>query len=419
MERVIRLRLAVLFLEKFAEAAIFPFMALLFAERLGTGTAGLLIFAAFAGATVAGIWAGHLADTRGRRRVLVPAEAGRALAAAALALAVLPETRAADPVLAAWIAALPFLALAIAAGISTPTAEATVIDLATPERRRQIYGAVYWVTNVARATGTLAGAAAYGLWFGWLLAGIAGLAAAVTLALALALVETRPVERPAPFRPAEMLAGYAEVLRDRLFLRYAAGVALSLAVAAQLAHYVAVRLGSLPGTITLIDWSGLHLALDGPGLFGLLRIENGLMVVALAPLVQILARKMSDTGRLTIGFALFAAGFWVLGWSTDAWLLIGFTALFTVGELLYAPPKLALMAALAPEAGRSRAAAVINLGFRLALMTGAAGVAAVGHVPPQVMAALFLAGGLLAGWLLVDVARRVDGAAVPGRAAGR
>ena len=50
MERVIRLRLAVLFLEKFAEAAIFPFMALLFAERLGTGTAGLLIFAAFAGA---------------------------------------------------------------------------------------------------------------------------------------------------------------------------------------------------------------------------------------------------------------------------------------------------------------------------------------------------------------------------------
>ena len=82
MERVIRLRLAVLFLEKFAEAAIFPFMALLFAERLGTGTAGLLIFAAFAGATVAGIWAGHLADTRGRRRVLVPAEAGRARAAA-------------------------------------------------------------------------------------------------------------------------------------------------------------------------------------------------------------------------------------------------------------------------------------------------------------------------------------------------
>ncbi|GGB57630.1 MFS transporter [Tistrella bauzanensis] len=414
MERVIRLRLAVLFLEKFAEAAIFPFMALRFAETLGTGTAGLLMFTAFAAATLAGIWAGHLADTLGRRRVLVPAEIGRAIAAAALALAILPETTAMAGPVAAWAGFPPFLALAIAAGVSTPTAEATVIDLATPERRTRIYGAVYWITNVARSSGTLAGAALYAAAFGWLLAGIAVLAAGVAIALMLWLVETRPEAVRAAashgrFHPGALIAGYLVVLRDRLFLRYALGVSLSLAVAAQLAHYVAVRLGTTVEMAVLVDAAGWRLALNGPELFGLLRIENGLMVVALAPLVQRLARPMTDRRRLIIGFTLFAIGFWVLGWSTAPWLLILFTALFTIGELLYAPPKLALMAALAPQAARSRAAAVMGLGFRGALMTGALGVAAVGHVDPQVMALVFVAGAALAGWLLVDVSRKAEG----------
>lgn len=404
MHRNIRVRLGILFLEKFAEAAIFPFIALKFANTLGPGPAGMMMLAAMLTATLAGLQAGHLADARGRRAVLVPVEAIRFLAVVGLAVANVPGL---DLV---WLSFAFFVVVAGAAGMSAPISEALVIDVANDANRRRIYGWVYWMTNLARSTGTLAGAFLYTAHFFELTVLVAAVSAVVAGVVVLFLAETRPggSAAPAPFRPTEMAAGFAAVLRDRLFFRYVLAGVLSLGVAAQLSHYVAVRLGLEFEPETLFALAGWVPTVNGPELFGLLRIENAVLVILFAGLVQRLVRGARDETLWVWGFSLFAIGFAVLAVAGDAWILISFTAVFTIGELLYAPPQMALLARLAREDARSRYAAVHVLSFRVALMLGALGIAVVGTVPPWTMAVVFVAASIVVVVLLVSVARGLE-----------
>ena len=408
MRRVIGIRLAILFLEKFSEASVFPFMALRFTERMGARTAGAMMVVAFFLSMLAGIYAGHLADTRGRRPVLLSSEWVRTLLLMGLAAACWPGVD------APWLAFGLFIGVVTAAGLSTPTAEALVIDLVTPETAKRLYNSVYWVTNVARSSGTLVGAALYTVAFAGMLSGLAVASALISLLITLTLEETWRVPEPRPFRPGELVREYVSVLRDRRFLRYVLANLLSLGVAAQLAHYVAVRLGTTTGPHTLVSLAEHAVVLDGAQLFGLLRIENGVMVVLLAHLVQRLGRGLDERRLFGWGFALFGLGFAVLATSDAAWMLVLFTAVFTVGELMYAPGKLALLAQLAPEASRSRYAAVNTLAFRVALMLGGLGIATVGTVPEWVMATLFVIAAGITARLLISVLPPAAPSAVSG-----
>ena len=67
----IKIRIITSFLARLVGGAIFPLLAVYFAEHLGAGVAGLLLAALVAVQFAAGLYGGHLADLWGRRRTLL------------------------------------------------------------------------------------------------------------------------------------------------------------------------------------------------------------------------------------------------------------------------------------------------------------------------------------------------------------
>src|SRR5262249_465638 len=134
-----------------------------------------------------------------------------------------------------------------------------------------IYGLVYWLTNLARALGTVLGS----ILFAWSFAAAVALAATLAITgfamVAWRLDESWQPGACAPVGLARILREYRSVLRDRRFAVYVLAGICDFGVAVQLASYVAVRLASeFPAQH---PWPGGPLV-TGVFMFAILRMQG-------------------------------------------------------------------------------------------------------------------------------------------------
>ncbi|VVO97686.1 Multidrug resistance protein MdtH [Pseudomonas fluorescens] len=401
----VKIRLFLHFVEKFIEGAVAPFFIIYLSQRLGEFTVGAALVGVMVLAGAASLVGAHFADVRGRRRVLLPMELIKA-GALLMLVGLLLLDRGQTPVLGYALLFL-YAWVLVCNGISVPVSEALVLDAVPPGDLRRVYAYLYWITNMARGVGTVAGVLLYELDFAAVVAMTALLATAGAWVVAFHLEETARLDTRRPVRFVEMLSEYRAVLQDRLMLTYVIATTLNFGIAVQLAYYVAVRLSREFGTQTLWSLDDWQPVITGVVMFGILRLETNVIAVCLTHLAQKLTKDIPPLLLYVIGPVIATAGFVVLMVSNDAWTLIAAMALYTLGELLYAPAKMALIARIAPPQARSRYAAVRAFDFRLALILGAASVALAPFVPSWVMAVLVAAMGLGVIVLLITVERRL------------
>ncbi len=364
----------------FGSGLVYPFATVHFHLQVGIALAvvGLGLGARSVTTAAGTAVGGYLADSVGRKPVMVSSMALSAVALAsfafvpALAAAVPPGVAAAAGVSRVGVA---FVGVCVAsgfvAGLYTPASSAMTADLTDAEARDRGYALLKFTNNVGFGAGFVAGGVLYSLASVsvFLLDGATSAVVAVVLLL---------------YVPRSDVGGDEEADADvdssaesgaSLARWWAAATQPRVLALAAINLGIAVMYAQMQTTVPIVAKEGLGLT---AAQLGTLYVLNPLTIVLLQiPLVDAVAGW-----RRTRGLALSAA-FWavsmVVAWAADVGVgpvavgvaLVGGHLVFrTVGEILHSPLASSLMSSLGTDAERGTQLSVLEMAKRVGIGLG-------------------------------------------------
>jgi MFS family permease len=319
-----------------AFAMLFLSLYLTAARGASPALAGLVVGAYGAGGAVGTLLGGVLADRWGRRATLLAAHLGAAGLMVALAFS-------RHLLVIAVLAAL----VGVVHSMPSPAFVAAIVDVVPEDRRARAFNLQFWAFNLGMAVASLlAGLLAEASFLALFLVD-AGTTLAAAAVLALKVPETldRRIRVPvtAGRRP-----GLHTALTDRVFL-------------------VFVGLTFLLAVLTMQTSTIMPLAMrdDGlrPSAYGLVVALGGALIVAGQLFVPRLIAPYRKATVLSVSTGLMALGFGALAVTDQLPLYLGAAVVWTVGQMLAAPPNAQINADLAPPELRARYQSVFYLTF--------------------------------------------------------
>ena len=290
-----------------AGTLLVPFLTLYLQSRLGLGieTATRVMGAYGAGALVAAVAGGHLADRFGRKRVMVGSLAG-----GAAILSVFPLLQ------SSWQVAAGLFVFAMIGEMYRPATQAMIADLVEPSRRPAAYALLYVAVNLGFAIAPVIGGLLASASFRWLCWVDALTNGAYAVLLAAMVRETRPGAAADP--AADPAAGGGEpphehvglgaalraISRDGTMLAFCAGIVLVGLSFMQIASTFPLYLGQL----------GI-----GAKQYGRIIAVNGLMITLLQlPFAALVSRWRRDLVMIASGVVL-GVGFFLNAFARTPW----------------------------------------------------------------------------------------------------
>lgn len=333
-----------------AGTLLVPFLTLYLSSRLGLGieTATRILGAYGAGALVAAVVGGQLADRFGRKRVMV----GSLLGGAAV-LAVFPFLNA--PVL---VAAGLFV-FAVVGEMYRPATQAMIADVVEPARRPQAFALLYVAVNLGFAIAPVVGGMLAATSFRWLCWVDGMTATAFALVLAAMVRETRPGgDQPATDRPDSVSwrAALGIISRDGTMLAFCAGIVLVGLSFMQVASTFPLYLGQL--------------GIDART-YGRIIAVNGLMITVLQLPFASWARGWRRDRMLIASGVVLGAGFFLNAFARTPLQFAAVVIVWTMGEMMNAVFAPTIVSDLAPPALRGRYMGLFSMCFSSAAMFGA------------------------------------------------
>lgn len=346
---------------------------------VATQTAGALLAGATATGLFVGPMGGRVADTVGRRPVLITSLILQACSAIALLCA--PGSTA--------FALVAAVALAIGFTLRTTIQNTLAADVSHEADRDTTFALLRTAVNIAAAAGPAVGAALvlFGwpvLWFGSLLFS----ALAVVLVHRLAIAPHHRPKRPA--RPAAGSARFGPVAPSSRV-----GVGIAAAVAASVLAWAIYNAFEVLLPVVIVDVYGL-----APSVWGLLFLLNPLGVALLQIRLVTWTAGLSRATRLTVATALMGAGFLLLIATRNIVAVAVVVVVFTAGEILWGPTAQALLTALAPPGRHGTAMGLLSFAATAgAVITAAGGLALIAHAGTTATWAIVAALGVASGFL--------------------
>ncbi|MEV0454300.1 MFS transporter [Catellatospora methionotrophica] len=350
------------------------------ARGASVAVAGLVVGAYGAGGAGGTLLGGVLADRWGRKATYLAGTSVAALLMVGLGLA--------RPI---WLIATLAAAVGLAHSLPGPAVVAAIVDVLPEADRSRAFNLQFWAFNMGGAiAAALAGVIAEFSFLALFLID-AGMTAVTALLVWRLVPETLRRERTATSpvgaattappgidtglshrksgiqnrrdRPASIWrrlpinrtadrsadrVGLAVVLRDRVFLTFV-GLTFVLAL------------------LTVQGQSILQLAMEGDGLrpsaYGLVVSLGGAMIVVGQLFVPRLIGARRHAVVLAAAFALLAVGYSTVFLADRLWVYVAAASVWTVGQMLAAPPNASIIAELAPTALRGRYQGVFFLVF--------------------------------------------------------
>lgn len=317
---------------------VLVFLAIYLTEARGltAAEAGAIVSVYGLGAIAGAPLGGALSDRCGRRPTLVASLIGGGASMVALGLVTRVPT---------------MIAIAAVTGLLyemyRPVVSATIADIVRSEDRPRAYSLLYWAVNlgasIAPPVGGYLAAASYPVLF----AADGATTAMYGVLLWLALPETRPSDS---VRSREDRARRA-ILRDRVFLTICL---LTFAI-----HVVFFQ-----------AFVGLPIDMRAHGIstaaFGGLMAINPVLIVLLQPWAGELIRDRARVRVMAVASLLLGLGFGMNAWAGSPPAYAGCIVLFTLGEILFAPAAVSLVADLAPPHLRGRYQGTFAIAFTAA-----------------------------------------------------
>ncbi|MEV4413706.1 MFS transporter [Catellatospora sp. NPDC049609] len=311
--------------------------------------AGLVTGAYGAGGAGGTLLGGVLADRWGRKATYLAGTSTAAVLMVGLGLA--------RPI---WLIAVLAAATGLAHSLPGPATVAAVVDVLPEADRSRAFNLQFWAFNMGGAiAAALAGVIAEFSFLALFL--IDASMTAVTAVLVWRLVpETLRRERTPDAGPRRLFpinrarpagaerGGLGVVLRDRVFLTFV-GLTFVLAL------------------LTVQGQSILQLAMEGDGLrpsaYGMVVSLGGAMIVVGQLFVPRLIGARRHAVVLSAAFVLLAVGYSTVFLADRLWIYLAAASVWTVGQMLAAPPNASIIAELAPTALRGRYQGVFFLVF--------------------------------------------------------
>ena len=154
LDRNIQLRIVMMFITIAIGSSVGPNMTIYYVDYFGPFVTGILLVAVQVAGFIAGLYGGHLADTWGRKRVMI---GGIAVMTVGYILAAAMNS---PLYINPYLTFFGFLMATLGISFASPAEEAMMIDVSTLQNRKFIYAMIYWVINLAVMIG-----AALGGWF--------------------------------------------------------------------------------------------------------------------------------------------------------------------------------------------------------------------------------------------------------------
>lgn len=315
---------------------------------LSAAQAGTVMAAYGLGAIAGGPLGGALSDRIGRKPTLTASLLGGGASMLLLGLV----TTTPGIVAAAIVTGLLY-------EMYRPVVSATVADVVSGDDRPRAYALIYWAVNIGASIAPIVGGMIAARSYRLLFAGDAVTTALYGLIVWAALPETRPSQAPTAAARPSMLR---TIGRDPIFIAICVlNFAFSIVF---FQSFVALPID--------VRAHGLSAAAFG----GLITI-NGVLIVLLQPLAGETIRGRSQPPVLACASLLLGIGFGLNAWAGSLAAYAAAVAIWTLGEILYAPASTALVAALAPPELRGAYQGAFALAFTAAF---AAAPAAGGYV---------------------------------------
>jgi MFS family permease len=294
---------------------------------------GFMIMVGGLANTFALLVTGSLCDRFGRKRMMMASMIPLAVLTAAFSFIHTP---------------VEFLLLYAATGVllalNDPAYGAMIADIVPPERREEIYGLSYMISNLGAAIGPPVGGFLIGLngyqpLFAYSACFVAASAIIVTL-----LIKESSQENA----DAISLSRLAEVFKDRIFILFCLMGAMTNVVYTQFYGLLSVYTTNL----------GFE-----PIVFGTLFSFNAVLVVALQIPIRKGTMRIGPTKGFIVAQLLYAVGFAYFMFAADFIQLALGVAVLTLGEIIFVPASSGFVANLAPADMRGRYMAMLGLFF--------------------------------------------------------
>ncbi len=356
--RTIKIRIIESFLSTAVGSMVFPFMAIYLSFHFGVKTAGLLLLInVFVGIAI-NFFGGYFSDTFGRKKIIVVAESMRFLAFSTMMICNSP-----------WLTAplITFFMMTVNSicwGLAGPANQAMLIDVSKPEERKTMYTIMYWANNLSIAIGGIAGGFLFKEHLFELLLALSVATFITWFLITFVIHESYIPASTKEVKPTEharkLISNYKEVFSDRVFVLFVLAGILVLSMEFQLTNYIGIRLAN---DLPVQNFFGLEFS--GIEMTGFLRTENTILVVILALFATRMITGLNDRLVLLTSCSVFVAGYVIISYTNNLWLLFGAMLFATFGEVLRVPVQQNYLANLPPEHARSSYLAVNGLTYNI------------------------------------------------------
>ncbi len=326
----------------------FPFIAVYFSSTLGSQLAGLLMTVPPLTAIAFSMIGGDLADRFGRKPVMLTGCCLKALMFAVFALSS-----------SHWLDYLCFIGIGIGGAIYSPASDAMVADLTTQKNRRQVFAVFITANNIGAVLGPAIGATLFFQYRTELLWACMLIMAIYSVAILYAIKETVPAaanshqgSRGIWNTFLNQWKAYRTLLSDKVFVLYIAAGVFAIIAIMQLDLYLAIYVTEfvhLQTVLSVNDWS---FTLSGTEAFGWMLGLNGLMFVLFVLPSAKWLKDWKDRDIFMLSSFLAGIGMFAVGLTTNIWLLMLFTVIFTFGEIIRSPVMNNFVSEYAPQESR-------------------------------------------------------------------
>jgi len=339
-----RILVASTFIDRLGGALIFPFLSLYVAQKFNVGMTEIgLIFGLWSVSGLIGsMIGGALADKFGRKAIIIFGLISSAVTGILMGL--VTDLSA-------------FYLLALVAGIFSdighPAQQAMVADLLEGEQRAEGFSVLRVIANLAITFGPAIGGVLAGVSY-LLLFIIDACTSLITALIVLwAIPETKPadVEGSETKSVVEIITGYRQVVKDKLFIAFIFATVIIIAVYIQMYSTLPVFLNRVHD----IPAQG----------FGYMMSMNAAIVVLFQFRITKCINNYPPMLMMALASALYGIGFVLFGFvSAYAMFFVGM-AIITIGEMVHIPASQSMAAFFAPEDMRGRYMAVYGLGWAI------------------------------------------------------
>nr|WP_048602114.1 MFS transporter [Rubeoparvulum massiliense] len=387
----IKIRIIQTFVSRFVGTLVFPFMAIYLSAHFGKSLTGILLLFNIIIGMLVGFYGGYYSDKFGRKKIMVTAETIRFTAFVVMAFANSPFF---------YSAIITFLMMTVNSicwGLANPASQAMLIDVSTPEQRKFMYSISYWANNLSMAIGGAIGAFLFEDYFFELLICLS-VGAFISLLMIAFFIKESHAPASAELKEKktkqdvirEIFNNYTVVAKDKIFMIFVLASMLILSLEMHLTNYIAIRLEEGMPVQRMFNWE-----ISGVNMLGILRTENTILVVLLAALILRTIKGLDDRKVLYAGVFLFTAGYSLLTFMNNIWVLVIVMLFVTIGELMRVPVEQSYLASIPPDNARSSYMAVNGMTFNGSMVIASLSVTLGAWLPPMVMATLFFATGMV------------------------